>query len=264
MYKVMAPVRDLGYLDGILEAGADGVYTGLQGSSRGRVCEGLQEKEIEELLIRCHKKGKLVHIALNAIPDSRLTDKLIEKISYLVGMGVDAIILNEVGIVSLAVKRVPYSSIFASVGCGILNIDDALFFEDLGVRGITLSWMVDPEEIYEIKRRTSLKVEVFFYALREFIQRGKCILGPYLMRGTTDLRRGGNCINICSARYEINSNGNSGVCLLPLEEYMVTDAFKSYIEAGVDLFKIQGREFNIEKIRKIVSIFRHISEGRGN
>lgn len=257
MFKVIAPLGNMNYLQRVFEAGADGIYAGFSGLSRGRVDHGLKEEEIKELSIRCHSKGKILHIAINAIPEYKELDRFMEKIGCLVEMNVDGIILNESGLIWLVRKSIPFSKIFVSVGCGILNLEDALFFQDIGADGITLSWMVDPDEIYKIKKRTSLTVEVFFYALREFIQRGKCSLGPYLNRKSGGLKRIGDCINVCTAKYElIDSTGNAGACLFPFEEFMISDGFKRYIDAGVDLFKIQGREFSIEKTIKTISFIR--------
>ena len=256
-----------------LEAGADAIYVGLKGWSRGGARGELTPGELQQVIALARRKGAAVQLALNTIPRGREIDYLIERLHKLTGWGIAGIILNDPGLLSRIHRSFPDMSLTASIGCGALNLDDVALLEEIGASCIVLPGTLDPEEIAEIRPHVAAQLEVMIHMVDEFHQLGKCWMPSYYRtnpvpmpempadgeRLTGSIKRGGAgvCFKVCQNQWDLFLNGRKrDERLLPARQVSRAVAVGAYLEAGVDVIKLQGRSLPPEFVFRLVRRFR--------
>jgi len=244
---LLAPAGSLSAVEAALSAGADAVYIGVRSLSRGGRT-GLSPEAVGAAVSACRRAGRRLHAAINAIPSSGELPAFLAALHRLRDAGVDEVILNDPGVIALARREIPGWPICASVGLSVLNPEDARAYRDLGVDAVVLPSAVRHEEIPSIKKASGLRIEVFAYCRPEFLLHGKCGLTGYAVEGTgggtASAKRGGSCRLVCR---------NLPV---PAAAHSLEDELPAWISAGVDVFKIEGRELYAPAMEVLVSRFR--------
>ena len=244
---LLAPAGSLPAVEAALSAGADAVYVGVRSLSRGGRT-GLSPEAVGAAVSACRRAGARLHAAINAIPSSGELPAFLASLHRLRDAGVDEVILNDPGVIALARREIPGWPVCASVGLSVLNPEDARAYRDLGVDAVVLPSAVRPEEIPPIKKASGLRIEVFAYCRPEFLLHGKCGLTGYVVEGdgggTGSAKRGGSCRLVCR---------NLPV---PAAAHSLEDELPAWISAGVDVFKIEGRELSAPAMEVLVSRFR--------
>ncbi|MFQ5657777.1 MAG: peptidase U32 family protein [Candidatus Methylomirabilales bacterium] len=256
-----------------LEGGADAIYVGLKGWSRGGARGELTPWEVEQVLALARKKGATVQLALNTIPRGSEIDYLIERLRDLQGWGIAGIILNDPGLLSRIRRAYPDLNLTASIGFGALNLDDVALLEEIGASCIVLPGTLDPQEIAEIRPHVKAQIEVMIHMVDEFHQLGKCWMPSYYRtnpapmpempadgeRLTGSIKRGGAgvCFKVCQNPWDFFLNGRkTDERLLPARQVSRASEVGAYLEAGVDVIKLQGRSLPPELIFRLVRRFR--------
>jgi len=244
---LLAPAGSLHAVEAALSAGADAVYVGVRSLSRGGRT-GLPLEAVGTAVSLCRRAGARLHAAVNAIPVSGDLPVLLSSLRRLRDEGIDEVILNDPGVISLVRRELPDLPICASVGLSILNPEDARAYRELGADAVVLPSAVRPEEIPALRRASALRIEVFAYCRPEFLLHGKCGLTGYAVEGTgggtASAKRGGSCRLVCR---------NLPV---PCDAHSLEDELPVWIEAGVDVFKIEGRERTPAAVAALVARFR--------
>jgi putative protease len=252
--ELLVPAGSLEAVSAALSAGADAVYVGARGWSRGGPRAGLTHGEIAKAAGECRSGRAGLQVALNIVPGAGELDDFFSLLERCIACGVGAVILSDAGVISLAARRFPEIPICASVGASALNSSDALFYRELGASSIVLPTAVSREEVPAIKSASGLKVEAFLRCRAEFIVQGKCGLSGYAREADppaerpgiaktgppSSAKRGGRCFLVCSA--------------LPVDRtpYSIEAELADWIAAGVDAFKIEGRDLPPEKLFPLV------------
>ena len=244
---LLAPAGSLPAVAAALSAGADAVYVGVRTLSRGGKT-GLSTAAVGAAVSACRREGARLHAAINAIPTSGELPAFLASLHRLRDAGVDEVILNDPGVIAFAHREIPGWPVCASVGLSVLNPEDARAYRDLGVDAVVLPSAVRPEEIPPIKKASGLRIEVFAYCRPEFLLHGKCGLTGYVAEGdgggTASAKRGGSCRLVCR---------NLPV---PAAAHSLEDELPVWIAAGVDVFKIEGRELSPPAVAALVTRFR--------
>lgn len=256
--ELLAPAGSLPAVRAVLSAGADAVYVGVRGWSRGGPGANLSPEEISGAVALCRQSGAGLHVAFNTTPAEREIPAFLSALRRCRDDGADAAILSDPGIISLAASEFPFLRICASVGVSTLNPPEAVFYRELGAAAVVLPTVVSREEIPAIKAASGLSVEVFVRCRAEFIVQGKCCLSGYARPGggiperpgiegsgpPSSAKRGGRCFLVCAG--------------LPVERvpYSIEEELPGWIAAGADAFKIEGRELPPAKLAAIVSRIR--------
>lgn len=234
-------------VDAALSAGADAVYVGVRGLSRGGRT-GIPMEEIGPAVARCRAAGARLHAAVNAVPATREVPAFLSALARLAGEGVSEVILNDPGLIALVRRALPALPICASVGLSVVSPQDAAACRDLGAEAVVLPSAVRSGEIPAIKRLSGLRVEVFAWCRAEFLLHGKCGLTGYIAEGAdggaVSAKRGGGCRLVCRA------------LPVPREPRSLEDELPAWIRAGADVFKIEGRELPPEALEGLVGRFR--------
>ncbi len=269
---VLAGAGDIASVKAAFSSGADAVYVGAKGWARwGRKIE-VADSQIEECLALAHSFGRNLRVAMNIVPNAASLPFFMEQASFYHSIGVDALIVNDPGIVALLRCRFPELPLIVSVGCAALTVEDALLYQQLGASGVVLPLEADADDVRQLKEETELEVEVFVYGIREVIMLGKCWMSSYaqikelpeaLSAGKTSMwgsaKKGGSCYLICKSYWDLTENGRTVARLkMPYESYCVLSELPSLIKAGADTFKVQGRHLKPEALTQLVRLYRRL------
>lgn len=276
---LLAPAGSLQAAKASLEAGADAIYVGLEGWSRGGARGELSSGELRQVLTLARQKGAVVQLALNTIPRGNEIGSLLERLPQLKGWGVAGIILNDPGILARIHRCYPAMPLTASIGCGALNLDDVALLEEIGASCIVLPGTLDPAEIAEIRPYVKAQIEVMIHMVDEFHQLGKCWMPSYYRTNPSpmpempadgerligSIKRGGVgvCFKVCQHPWGLYRGGQKmDERMLPAQQVSRVAEVGAYVEAGVDVIKLQGRSLPVELVFALVRRFRMALDGR--
>lgn len=269
-----------------LDAGADAVYVGLKGWSRGGAARELGIEEVAVAQREVAAAGRSLQVALNTIPKEEGRDRLFELVPALLDVGVRDVIVNDVGILAALKGRFPELRLTASVGCGARTVADVAFFRDLGAHAVVLPGTVSPREMREIRTVRGILVEVMIHMVEEFVLLGRCWMPSYgrvsrpspsalsqarprdasrALRQAGSVKRGGvgACFRICQEPWEIFAGETSLASrVLPSRQISRVAEVGAYVEAGVDVLKLQGRSLPPGLLSSLVRRYREAIDGR--
>ncbi len=244
---LLAPAGSLAAVSEVLSAGADAVYAGVRSFSRGGR-SGVPLETFGAAAAVCRRAGAGLHAAVNTVPSSGDVPGVLSALRRLRDEGVAEVILNDPGLIALARREFPGLPICASVGLSVVNPEDAAAYRELGADAIVLPSAIRPEEIPAIKRASGLRIEIFAWCRPEFLLHGKCGLTGYAVEGAAgeaaSAKRGGGCRLVCRS------------LPVPREPRSREDDLRAWIDAGADVFKIEGRDLPPAAVTALVTRFR--------
>ncbi len=249
--EVLAPAGDFEKLRFAVAYGADAVY--LAGKAYGmRTASGnFTEEELARAVGYCHARGVKVYVTVNTLPRDEEMLHLPAYLSALDEMGVDALILADLGVLMLAKKHAPHCEKHISTQTSIVNAAAATAWHELGASRVVLARELTLEQIAYIRQNTprTLELEAFVHGAMCMAYSGRCMLSNYL--AGRDANRG-NCAQPCRWSYRVVEEYRPGE-YMPVEE----DEHGTYIfnskdmnllphvdklaKAGIDSLKIEGR-----------------------
>jgi putative protease len=267
---LLAPAGNLEAAKQAFQAGADAVYVGLRGWSRGGARGEFDREQLRLCIELAHALGKKVQLAANIIPKPQARQQLLHQLAELADWGLQAVILNDAGFLREVRRKLPGLAITASIGCGALNTGDVLFYQDLGATAVVLPGYVEPQEIAAVKAKASIQVEIMLHMVQEFIQLGKCWMPSYLNFAAAErgdglqrlggsVKRGGvgSCFRICQQPWGLLKDGvEADRRLFPSRQISQGAELGAFLDAGVDVIKIQGRSLSAEMVGAIIGMYR--------
>jgi putative protease len=284
---LLAPAGSPEAVRAVLDAGADAVYVGLEGWSRGGARRELGWGELVAAQRQVASAGRKLEVAVNTIPKPRERARLFECVPALLDLGIRRLIVNDIGILSALRRRFPELQLTASIGCGAQTVADAAFFRDLGAHAVVLPGTVSPAEMREIRTVRGIFVEIMIHMVEEFVLLGKCWMPSYVhlkpsrlpavlpseaadagdepegsqrgLRQTGSMKRGGvgACFKICQQPWELHASGRRmDARLFPSRQISRIAEVTAYAQAGVDVLKLQGRSLPVELLAPLVRRYR--------
>jgi len=188
---LLAPAGSPEAVQAALDAGADAVYVGLKGWSRG----GARGELTWEELVACNRRavsaGRTLQVALNIIPKREERSRLFERIAPLLDLGIRTLIVNDIGNLQALERRFPALRLTASIGCGAQTAADVGFLRDVGAHAVVLPGTLGPDEIREIRAVQGIAIEVMVHMVEEFILLGRCWMPSYVHLRPSPLQEGG-------------------------------------------------------------------------
>ena len=264
--ELLAPAGDMERLQMVLHYGADAVY--LAGTEFGmRASAGnFDENGLREALRLCHEKGVAVHVTCNTLPREPELKRLPAYLELLDGLGVDALIIADLGILALAKKHAPRCALHVSTQFGVVNSETCKALFDLGASRAVLARELSLEEIREIRRNApeALELEAFVHGAMCVSFSGRCLLSNYLTG--RDANRG-ECAQHCRWKYhlveekrpgeyfEISEDG--GAYILNSNDLCMISHLPELLEAGVTSLKIEGRMKSAYYAAAVTNAYRH-------
>jgi len=256
----------------VLDNGADAVYVGAKGWSRRRARYEMDDDQIVAAASYARERGKILRVAFNTLPASSEMPLFLAKTDALFAAGIRDFILTDPGAMVALKKRHPETVIHASVGCTIVNAEDALFYKEAGASQIVAECRMDREEMKKIKRDAGVGLEVLVHATTCYTFLGRCTMSSYTRQewrvdeaGKNHFlgspNRGGLCYRVCLAEWD--QADRDGVAeargvVLPNQAYFLVDDIPDLIDLGVDTIKIQGREYSVPLVGGMVRFYREL------
>ena len=265
--ELLAPAGDMERLEMAAAYGADAVY--LAGNTFGMrsFAGNFSPEALRQAVALCHARGIRVHVTCNTMPRNSEVSRLPEWLEYLEELGVDAVILADVGVLALAKRHAPHVQVHISTQASIVNYQSARAWHDLGARRVILARELSLEEIREIRAKTppELELEVFAHGAMCVSYSGRCLLSNY-MTGRDSNR--GACAQPCRYQYALMEEKRPGEYFPVYEEngetYIMNsrdmcmiDHIPELLEAGVDSVKLEGRAKSAYYAAIVTGAYRH-------
>lgn len=265
--ELLAPAGDMERLRMAVAYGADAVY--LAGTMYGMrsFAGNFTPEELGEAVKLCRARGVRVHVTCNTMPRNGEIARLPEWLEYLNDLGVDALILADVGVLSLAKKYAPKVQCHISTQASIVNYITARAWYDLGASRVILARELSLEEIREIRAKTprELELEAFAHGAMCVSYSGRCLLSNY-MTGRDSNR--GACAQPCRYKYALAeekrpgeyfpiSEDERGTYIMNSKDMCMIDHVPELMEAGLDSLKLEGRAKSAYYAAIVTGAYRH-------
>ena len=270
MVELLAPAGTFLKLKTAFKFGADAVYFAGKKFGLRAFAGNFEDDEIEKAVNYAHSLNKKVYITVNILAHEADFDGLKEYIEYLDKIGVDAVIVADVGIIKLIRDVAPNLDIHVSTQANVTNSYSAKFFQDMGVKRIVLARELSIEEIKKIHEAVpDMELEAFVHGAMCISYSGRCLLSNYFTG--RDSNRGA-CVQACRWEYTITEKSRQGQ-QFPIEEdergtYILNSKdlcmikhLKELEEAGVCSFKIEGRMKSEYYVACTVNAYRRALNG---
>jgi putative protease len=259
--ELMAPAGNMEALKAALNSGADAVYLGGKAFNARGYAANFDLDELAEAIEFAHVRGARVYLTFNTLlADSELNDAALY-LAQVYNLGVDAIIIQDMGLAYLARRCVPKLPLLASTQMSVHNVGGAKLLAELGFSRVVLARELDLKAIEKIKRESGLEVEVFIHGALCISYSGQCLMSS-LIGGRSGNR--GRCAQPCRWEYTLTDNKGKAYCdperigryLLSARDLSTIHDLPALVEAGVDSFKIEGRAKRPEYVATVVRIYR--------
>ena len=250
--ELLAPAGGKEALIAAIDNGADAVYFGGELFSARQFASNFTKEELEWAIDYSHIRGARAYVPVNTLVEDTELEKASKYLQFLCSAGADAVIVQDIGILSLLREQLPALPVHASTQMTIHNIDGVKFLQETGVKRVVLAREMSLDEIREIKSRTSVEVECFIHGALCFSYSGQCLLSS-MIGGRSGNR--GYCAQPCRKKYI--SGGIEGYLLSP-KDLNMSEHIGALIDAGVDSFKIEGRMKRPEYVAGVVRIYREL------
>lgn len=265
--ELLAPAGDSECLESALSFGADAVY--LAGTQYGMrtASKNFTPCELKKAVEKAHKKGTKVHVTCNTLPRNNEIDQLPEFLRIVQDCGVDALIIADVGVMSLAAKYAPDVQRHVSTQAGVVNYVTARTLYDMGASRVVLARELSLDEIADLRAKTprELEIETFVHGSMCVSFSGRCLISSY-MTGR-DANRG-DCAQPCRWKYHLFEEHRDGQ-YFPVEEtedgtflynsrdLCMIEHIPELVNAGIDSLKIEGRAKSAYYVAVITNAYRH-------
>ncbi len=237
--KLLSPAGDFESLKMAVFYGADEVYLGVK-DFNARNIEGFSLTSLREAVDFAHVYGVKVHLAVNILFSNSELQSALDLVVDVYNLGVDAFIIQDLGLASLISKNYPEICIHASTQMGFHNLEGVQFAKKLGFSRVVLSRETPLDEIKRIKQNCDIEIEYFAQGALCVSFSGNCYLSSYLC-GASGNR--GKCKQLCRLPYKF-FEGNKKLAegyLLSAKDFCMISRLQELKDAGVDAIKIEGR-----------------------
>lgn len=259
--EILAPAGEWEAFLAAVENGADAVYLGGKGFNARQYAGNFGEEELRQAVEYAHLRGVKVYVTVNILVDDGELPDLIPYVRFLYESGVDAVIVQDLGVGRLIQVLFPHLELHASTQMTVHNLEGARLVREMGFARVVLARELSLAEIKDIRAGTSdLGLETFVHGALCISYSGQCLLSS-LIGGRSGNR--GRCAQPCRLEYTlVNEKGEeisgSGVGrhLLSPRDLKAIDLLPALVEAGVSAFKIEGRMKRPEYVATVVSVYR--------
>lgn len=249
--ELLSPAGDRERLEAAVMYGADAVYLGSTSLGMRAAPQNFNTEQLKSAVELCHGKGIKVYQTCNVLAHNADLEKLPEIIEGAVEAKVDAMIISDMGVLSMVKKLAPQMEIHISTQTGIVNHAAANAMYDMGAKRVVLARELSLEEVAEIRAKTSsdLEIECFVHGAMCVSFSGRCLLSNYFLG--RDSNRG-ECAQPCRWKYAIMEEkrpgfylpigeDHSGTYIMNARDMCMIEHIPEMVKAGISSFKIEGR-----------------------
>ena len=260
--ELLAPAGNFEKLQAALIYGADAVYFGGKNFSLRAFGDNFTREEILKAVEFTHARGKKIYAAVNIFAHNADLNALADYLSFLAGAGVDAVLISDLGVLSLA--RETNLKIHVSTQANVTNLAAAKFFHELGASRIVLARELTREEILAIKNSCAAELEIFVHGAMCISYSGRCWLSKFL---TGRDANSGACTHSCRWKYNLVEEtrpneffpvgeDERGSYVMNSKDLCLLPHLDKVIQSGVASLKIEGRMKSVNYVAGVVKVYR--------
>jgi U32 family peptidase len=255
--ELLSPAGSMECFFAAVEHGADAIYFGLNNFSARAGAQNFSLDDASKAIAYAHGRSVKVYIALNTLLKTREMERVVDYLIALEELHPDALILQDLGLLSLIQSQFPHFSLHASTQMAIHTIAGVKQLEKMGFNRIVLARELSIEEIKDISRKTSVETEVFVHGALCYSYSGLCLFSS-MIGGRSGNR--GRCAQPCRMHYR-SRNGRAGY-LFSMKDLLALPYINDLINAGVRSFKIEGRMKSPEYVAVVTNAYRQAIDGK--
>lgn len=266
MIELLAPAGNMEKLKTAIYYGANACYFAGKQFGLRAFSDNFDLDELKESVDYCHSHNVKAYITINILAKNSDFDGLKDYVKYLEKIGVDAVIVSDIGVIDFIRKNAPKLVIHVSTQANVTNKYSAKFLVDMGVKRIILARELSLEEIKEIRDFISndIELECFVHGAMCISYSGRCLLSNYLT-GRESNR--GACVQACRWEYAIREKhrkgeyydieeDDRGTYILNSKDMCMIEYIDKLKEVGVTSFKIEGRMKSAYYVATVVNAYR--------
>ena len=248
--ELLAPAGNMKSLEAAVLCGADAVYLGGSLFNARASAVNFNDDELKEAVNFCHIRKVKVYVTVNILISDKEFGELDAFIRKINKIGVDGVIVQDIGVAMYIKKIAPDLHLHASTQMTVYDTEGAKFLKDLGFKRVVLARELSAEKIKEISQNSGIETEIFVHGAMCLCYSGQC-----LMSGIIGGRSGnrGKCAQPCRLQYQVD---NKKGFLLSLKDMCLIKHLKEIENYGVSSLKIEGRMKGPEYVGTVVSLYR--------
>ena len=254
MMELLSPAGSRAALEAAVQSGADAVYMGFGAFNARRNAKNFTDEEFADAVAYCHLRGVRVFLTLNTLLTDRELPQAAEVLRKASRMGVDAVLVQDWGVLTLAQAVTPDLPIHASTQMSLFTSGGARWAERLGMERVVLARELSREDIANVCRNCGAEIEVFVHGALCMCYSGQCTMSALI--GQRSGNRGA-CAQPCRLPYGVN-----GPCKnqfpLSLKDANLSAYLQELGDMGVACLKLEGRMKRPEYVAVITSIYRRL------
>ena len=249
--ELLAPAGGMPQLKAAVQSGADAVYIGGGSFNARRSAKNFTAEEMKEAVDYCHLYGVKIHVAVNTLIKERELEGLLEYAGSLNDMGVDALIIQDIGAAKMIHAAFPDTELHASTQMTVTSLEGVRYLEEMGFSRVVLARELSKDEIEYICRHAKAEIEVFVHGAICQCYSGQCLMSS-ILGGRSGNR--GACAQPCRLKYSIGTKA-SGYLLSPKDMALINE-LEELRRMGVSSLKIEGRLKRAEYVSAVTGIYR--------
>lgn len=256
--ELLAPAGSYETFCAVIRAGADAVYLGGSQFGARAYADNLTEEELLAAIDYAHIHGRQVYLTVNTLFKEEELGRLYDYLHPYYEQGLDAVIVQDMGALSLIRREFPDMEIHTSTQMTVTGADGAAYMKSLGASRVVTARELSLPEIRQIHEETGVELESFVHGALCYCYSGQCLLSS-MLGGRSGNR--GRCAQPCRLPYEVYDAamkrcGVQGEFVLSPKDLCTIDMIPQLSENGVYSFKIEGRMKQAEYAAGVVSVYR--------
>ena len=250
-FELLAPAGNLEILKGVIESGADAVYVGGSMFGARAYANNFTEEELLEAIDFAHLRGVKVYLTVNTLIKNSEFSKLYDYLLVYYKRGLDAVIVQDIGVVKAIHEYFPSMEIHTSTQMTVTGADGVRFLSQFGVTRVVMAREVSLAEMKRIHEETGMELEAFVHGALCYSYSGQCLFSS-ILGGRSGNR--GRCAQPCRLPYTVE--GKKDEYILSLKDMCGIKALDKLHDAGVYSLKIEGRMKQLEYACGVVKYYR--------
>ena len=250
-FELLAPAGNLEILKGVIESGADAVYVGGSMFGARAYANNFTEEELLEAIDFAHLLGVKVYLTVNTLIKNSEFSKLYDYLLVYYKRGLDAVIVQDIGVVKAIHEYFPSMEIHTSTQMTVTGADGVRFLSQFGVTRVVMAREVSLAEMKRIHEETGMELEAFVHGALCYSYSGQCLFSS-ILGGRSGNR--GRCAQPCRLPYTVE--GKKDEFILSLKDMCGIKALDKLHDAGVYSLKIEGRMKQLEYACGVVKYYR--------
>ncbi|MBP3568863.1 MAG: U32 family peptidase [Lachnospiraceae bacterium] len=259
--EILAPAGSIESLKGAIAAGADAVYIGGNKFGARAYAENPEQDMLLAAIDYVHSKDRRIYLTVNTLlKEQELTKELYLFLEKYYRAGVDAVIVQDVGVLHFLASHFSELPVHASTQMTLVSADGAKMLSDYPVTRMVPARELSLEEIKTMRRNTALEIEAFVHGALCYCYSGQCLFSS-MIGGRSGNR--GRCAQPCRMAYTVTEDGRwqaDGLYVLSPKDLCTLDRIPELVKAGINSFKIEGRMKRPEYTAGVTAAYRLLTD----